>query len=175
MFCSHLVTRNPSEKTVLSEMQDTIAEELNVKKVEFHDREDELVEYKAFEVALYDASQNDVTSAYEMTEGAVTIAGGPEITAHPSFYKDFDYTVSGEGEVSVPELISKILNTSEKSDKVIISQLPELSILHSPYLDGIIDPSEYGGALWELARGCPFKCAYCYESKGEKTVRLFPI
>ncbi len=42
-----LVTRNPSEKTVLSEMQDTIAEELNVKKVEFHDREDELVEYKA--------------------------------------------------------------------------------------------------------------------------------
>ena len=42
-----LVTRNPSEKTVLSEMQDTIEEELNVKKVEFHDREDELVEYKA--------------------------------------------------------------------------------------------------------------------------------
>ena len=42
-----LVTRNPNEKTVLAEMQDTIAEELNVKKVEFHDREDELVEYKA--------------------------------------------------------------------------------------------------------------------------------
>ena len=114
-------------------------------------------------------------AAFLKTKGAVTIAGGPEITAHPSFYKDFDYTVSGEGEVSVPELISKILNTSEKSDKVIISQLPELSILHSPYLDGIIDPSEYEGALWELARGCPFKCAYCYESKGAKTVRLFPM
>ena len=42
-----LVTRNPNEKTVLAEMQETIAEELNVKKVEFHDREDELVEYKA--------------------------------------------------------------------------------------------------------------------------------
>ena len=42
-----LVTRNPDEKLVLAEMQDTIAEELNVKKVEFHDREDELVEYKA--------------------------------------------------------------------------------------------------------------------------------
>ena len=114
-------------------------------------------------------------AAFLKTKGAVTIAGGPEITAHPSFYKDFDYTVSGEGEVSVPQLISKILNTSEKSDKVIISQLPELSILHSPYLDGIIDPSEYEGALWELARGCPFKCAYCYESKGAKTVRLFPM
>ncbi|MBC6713720.1 isoleucine--tRNA ligase [Treponema sp. Marseille-Q3903] len=42
-----LVTRNPEEKAVLAEMQDTISEELNVKKVEFHDREDELVEYKA--------------------------------------------------------------------------------------------------------------------------------
>ena len=108
--------------------------------------------------------------------GCICIAGGPEITAHPSFYKDFDYTVSGEGEVSVPKLIAQILNkTSEKSDRVIISQSPELSVLHSPYLDGIIDPAEYEGALWELARGCPFKCAYCYESKGEKTVRLFPM
>ncbi len=42
-----LVTRNAEEKAVLAEMQDVIAEELNVKKVEFHDREDELVEYKA--------------------------------------------------------------------------------------------------------------------------------
>jgi len=39
-----LVTRNPEEKKVLESMQDTIAEELNVKKVEFHDREDELVD-----------------------------------------------------------------------------------------------------------------------------------
>ncbi len=42
-----LVTRNPDEKKVLAEMEDCIREELNVKKVEFHDREDELVEYKA--------------------------------------------------------------------------------------------------------------------------------
>ncbi len=41
-----LVTRNENEKRVLAEMEDSIREELNVKKVEFHDREDELVEYK---------------------------------------------------------------------------------------------------------------------------------
>ena len=106
----------------------------------------------------------------------VCIAGGPEITAHPDFYKDFDFTVSGEGEVSVPLLIEKIIhNESEKSDCVIKSTSPDLAVLHSPYLEGIIDPAEYEGALWELARGCPFKCAYCYESKGEKTVRLFPM
>lgn len=107
-------------------------------------------------------------------KGFVCIAGGPEITAHPSFYKGFDYTVSGEGEISVPLLIKKIIQL-QKSDKIIISKSPELECLTSPYLDGMIDPSEYGGVLWELARGCPFKCAYCYESKGEKTVRLFPM
>ncbi|MBQ2601696.1 MAG: class I tRNA ligase family protein, partial [Treponema sp.] len=42
-----LVTRNDQEKKVLQDMEDTISEELNVKKVIFHDREDELVEYKA--------------------------------------------------------------------------------------------------------------------------------
>ena len=41
-----LVTRNENEKRVFAEMEDSIREELNVKKVEFHDREDELVEYK---------------------------------------------------------------------------------------------------------------------------------
>ena len=42
-----LVTRNSDERKVLEEMKDTIAEELNVKSVVFHEREDELVEYKA--------------------------------------------------------------------------------------------------------------------------------
>ena len=133
--------------------------------------------------------------------GCITITGGPEITAHPSFYKDFDYTVSGEGEDSVPNLIKKIINerndnqSSEKeaevSDKesiqtdkkteasdessTIHSFSPDLEKLYSPYLDGILNPSEYEGALWELARGCPFKCSYCYESKGEKKVRYFPM
>ena len=109
--------------------------------------------------------------------GCITIAGGPEITAHPAFYKDFDYCVSGEGEDSVPQLISQIIKGGKDGlqTKTLISSLPDLSKLSSPYLDGILNPSEYEGALWELARGCPFKCSYCYESKGEKKVRYFPM
>ncbi|ULQ59862.1 isoleucine--tRNA ligase [Brucepastera parasyntrophica] len=42
-----LVTRNPEEKKVLLEMEESIREELNVKEVLFHDKEDELVEYTA--------------------------------------------------------------------------------------------------------------------------------
>ena len=42
-----LVTRKPKEKSVLLEMEDSIREELNVKDVVFHEKEDELVEYRA--------------------------------------------------------------------------------------------------------------------------------
>ena len=42
-----LVTRNAEEKSVLESMKDTIAEELNVKSVIFHDQEADLVEYTA--------------------------------------------------------------------------------------------------------------------------------
>ena len=42
-----LVTRNPEERTVLLEMEESIRDELNVKEVVFHDKEDELVEYTA--------------------------------------------------------------------------------------------------------------------------------
>ena len=115
-------------------------------------------------------------------QGVIIIAGGPEITAHPDIFENsFDYTVSGEGEYKVPRLIEKLISGNGKklSKEEIFScyagasNSADLSLLHSPYLDGTIDPTEFGGALWELARGCPFKCSYCYESKGEKTVRLF--
>ncbi|MGL4985835.1 MAG: DUF5915 domain-containing protein, partial [Treponemataceae bacterium] len=42
-----LVTKNIEEKKVLLEMEESIREELNVKKVVFHEKEDELVEYRA--------------------------------------------------------------------------------------------------------------------------------
>ncbi len=42
-----LVTRDSAERNVLESMKDTIAEELNVKNVEFHDKEDDLVTYTA--------------------------------------------------------------------------------------------------------------------------------
>lgn len=124
----------------------------------------------------------------------VVIAGGCEVTASPLNFKNFDFSISGEGELSSCQLIEKLLvskdcnffdgedfsiqgvyNLKKKYKAVNIrSKLPDLSLLSSPYLDGSLDPSLYGGALWELARGCPFKCSYCYESKGEKKIQRFP-
>ncbi len=110
------------------------------------------------------------------------IAGGPEVTALSSEFKEFDFLVTGEGESVVPKLLQDILTNSKSLQKpqakpVILhgTRVPPEK-LPSPYLDGTLNPSHFdGGALWELARGCPFKCSYCYESKGEKTVCYFPM
>ena len=137
-----------------------------------------------------------------MEKGILVIAGGPEITANPDSFWGADFVVSGEGEAAVPLLLEKLENASkfEKSDigifekdfaeeaffvekskyhpetkKVFYKKSLAGEDLTSPYLDGTLDLSKYEGALWELARGCPFKCSYCYESKGEKKVRLLPM
>lgn len=123
--------------------------------------------------------------------GAVCIAGGPEVTAAPDSFCDFDYLVTGAGEEKVPAVIEKIIQSDNQSVQTTSTPIPASnqsvqatssptptalkSSLASPYLDGTLDASKYGGVLWELARGCPFKCSYCYESKGEKTIQRFPM
>ncbi|MCI1209716.1 MAG: radical SAM protein [Treponema sp.] len=127
------------------------------------------------------------------------IAGGPEITADPFSVTGFDFVCAGEGERAVPQLLSLLFSASDvksadqqlpqgiyelkkpSAENHIRQKMPlarakpcDVLTVSSPYLDGTIDPSEYGGALWELARGCPFNCSYCYESKGEKNIRYFP-
>lgn len=110
-------------------------------------------------------------------KGIVCIAGGPEVTANPYGFSEFNFLVSGEGELSVPEVVKKIADekiTADSKSQVVMSPLCN-DFSFSPYLDQTLDPAEYEGALWELARGCPFKCSYCYESKGSKTVRHLPM
>ncbi|MCR5605367.1 MAG: radical SAM protein [Treponema sp.] len=68
------------------------------------------------------------------------------------------------------------LKGAKAEKRNVVRAIPPLpSNLVSPYLDGTLNVSKYGGALWELARGCPFKCSYCYESKGEKAIQYFPL
>ncbi len=111
------------------------------------------------------------------------LAGGPEVTANPSSFTAFNFCISGQGEECVPQLLYSLSAGKEPSfsdgsviqGNCIYASAPDCAKLSSCYLDGTIDPNVYGGVLWELARGCPFKCSYCYESKGEKTVRYLPM
>lgn len=107
------------------------------------------------------------------------IAGGPEISADPQSFtgetnNPFDYLIVGEGEKTICDLVFGLFDGEQKTMPIIQGEVCDIETLSSPYLDGTLNPSLYGGALWELARGCPFSCSYCYESKGEKTVRYIP-
>lgn len=124
----------------------------------------------AFSVFVWNRLILEAVAQQLKEKGIVCIAGGPEITAHPFDFPVFDYVTTGEGEIKVPALVHEIC-TGEK----IAPEECNLEIIPSPYLEKILDPAKYGGALWELARGCPFKCSYCYESKGKNKVSMFPM
>jgi radical SAM superfamily enzyme YgiQ (UPF0313 family) len=104
--------------------------------------------------------------------------GGPEATALPegllvSEGGSFDAVIPGEGEAAVVERIGRQFFGAPSE------HCPAPENLPSPWLDNTLRVKGREGALWELARGCPYSCAYCYESGGLKTpgakhVRYFP-
>jgi hypothetical protein len=51
----------------------------------------------------------------------------------------------------------------------------DLAALPSPFLDGILNLADYSGVLWELSRGCPFACDFCFESRGTAGIRRVPM
>jgi radical SAM superfamily enzyme YgiQ (UPF0313 family) len=135
--------------------------------------------------------------------GVVLFAGGPETTADPqSFVAEagLDFAIAGEGETASAEALSIFLaaglGTGPGRDGSFLGaaipalrRVPGLVLpgepwlpsppeegarLPSPWLSGILDPAKCGGeVVWELSRGCPFHCAYCYESKGSSGSRPF--
>ena len=117
----------------------------------------------------------------------ILFAGGPEATALPSALLEsapFDFVIKGEGEIVLTEVMNRLIHgdTLEDIPGVFLKgakrnpekdQQPvmDLDTLPSPYLNGTIDPCGYSGLLWELSRGCPFQCGFCFESRGVAGVR----
>ena len=80
----------------------------------------------------------------------ICIAGGPEVTANPKSFLDFDFVISGEGEVVTKNLIKRILNNDLPAEKIFYGKRAALENLTSPYLDKTLNPKKYDGALWNL-------------------------
>jgi radical SAM superfamily enzyme YgiQ (UPF0313 family) len=122
---------------------------------------------------------------------AVLFAGGAEATALPDDLLNsapFDFIIKGEGELSLTEVMIKLLKNESYKDSAGVfakdttansekNQNPvmDLDALPSPFLTGVIDIETYSGVLWELSRGCPFKCSFCFESRGFAGVRQFSL
>lgn len=118
------------------------------------------------------------------------VLGGPEVgpvadsvlAEQPAV----DAVVRGEGEVTFAELLVARLAgadltrvagvTARRADRVISAPdrplVEDLDELPSPYLTGVLVLRE-GSAYLEGYRGCPHRCAYCFEGKGYGRLRTF--
>ncbi|MDD4397717.1 MAG: B12-binding domain-containing radical SAM protein [Sphaerochaetaceae bacterium] len=124
--------------------------------------------------------------ALKKASEAVTFAGGPDVTAdYLSFDLNlFDFLCIGEGEeVNVRALIALSKGEKPSGSGIVSKDNPqfsysfpaELGSVPSVLLSGVADEflKKETTVLWEMTRGCPFGCDFCFESKGQRSVRHF--
>lgn len=134
--------------------------------------------------SIYSWNREIMTGAAAQLEkrnsNCLYFCGGPEVTAQPKGLSvieggPFDSVICGEGELAAVELVERYINHQTPQTFFPGSLIPkeDMVCLPSPWLEHILDVKHRDGILWELARGCPYSCTYCYESKGEHNLRYF--
>ncbi len=121
----------------------------------------------------------------------VIVVGGPEVapqaqdvlTANPAI----DAVVRGEGEETFAEMLETVLakkriwmckgvTARDESGTIVSAQdrepIDQLDSIPSPYATGVLVPTETSSYI-ETYRGCPHRCAYCFEAKGLTGIRSF--
>jgi len=110
----------------------------------------------------------------------VILAGGPEATADPlalAQHSAIDLVLPGEGERLIVETLDSFFQGSSIAgirEAMRPAPAANLALLPSPWLDGTLRAEDHAGLVWELSRGCPFKCDFCFESLGTEGIRRFP-
>ncbi len=121
----------------------------------------------------------------------VLIVGGPEASADARSVIDegqLDGVICGEGELAFSQLVSSLNNHTPQSNipglitagsdanrALSSASCPDLTQLASPWLTAVLPLQEGCGVLWEVARGCTFNCAFCYDAKGSQGVKPLPL
>ena len=111
----------------------------------------------------------------------VVFAGGSEATADFAGVQGdpaIDFVLPGEAEELIVAAMGQLLQGAGAEairDAVRPAPIQDLASLSSPFLDGTLDPRDYSGQLWELSRGCPFTCDFCFESRGGSGTRRVPM
>lgn len=126
----------------------------------------------------------------QLNPGLFILGGGPEGTAQASellTQAPFSAVIRGEGELALAAWLEG-LDTPEEwhliaglswRDGETLHHGPDhgpidLNELPSPWLTGQLRPTPEGGVLWEVARGCPFACAFCFDAAGCHQLRPLP-
>lgn len=136
-------------------------------------------------LSLYSWNAARLLAAAEALKAAapstLVVAGGPVASAEPERVLEYregravDLAVAGEGEAAMADIVAALMAGEAPGGPVIRRAFADPKALPSPWLDGTLDPGRWGGAAIELTRGCPYRCAFCYESKGEGRLRRFPL
>ena len=91
--------------------------------------------------------------------GKPVAVGGPDPSSQPYIYKQADYVVMGEGEVTIPpfvqDLIKGVASGLYRSDR-----RADMSKSVVPRFD-LIRFADYMRVGVQFSRGCPFNCEFC--------------
>ncbi len=119
----------------------------------------------------------ELATILKQTHPEITLfAGGPEVTTNLD--SSIDFILPGESEETIITAMNHLLEGGSPNDiSKLITPAPieNISLLPSPFLDQTLNPADYSGMLWELSRGCPFKCDFCFEARGTEGIRRFPL
>ncbi len=139
-----LVTRNPEEKTVLLEMEESIREELNVKEVVFHDKEEDLVEYAA--KANFRVLGKELGASMKIAAAEIERLTSPEIQSILD-----GSTLSIEVEGSHVELTAEkiVVNRMEKANLRVVNEGTLTVALDTEVTDELL----LEGCVRDLVRG----------------------
>lgn len=118
-------------------------------------------------------------------------AGGPEACADPwSVLEEgrLDAVIIGEGDLAFARMASRLaegkpLDHSDgvlragatRTNEVTAAPCPDPDLLPSPWLTRTLPLKPGAAVLWEVARGCHFNCAFCFDAKGQRGVRPLPF
>ena len=122
-------------------------------------------------------------------QGILVILGGPEVSYRQrdilENYPFVDFVISGEGEESLPKLISALSQNKAteivgvsfiKDGETVISEgnFIDFQSTVSPYCKEYFESLKGRIAYIESSRGCPFSCAFCLSGRCGK-VRFLPL
>jgi len=119
----------------------------------------------------------------KISPDTAVIFGGPEVSYHAdevlAQYPFIDCVVCGEGEITVPALLSAIKSgqsvnelpgvATRQNPKPVFSPVMDMDDLPFPYPD--LAQLDHRAVYYESSRGCPFGCSYCLSS-ADRTTRF---
>ncbi|HEY9055321.1 MAG TPA: B12-binding domain-containing radical SAM protein [Rectinemataceae bacterium] len=126
--------------------------------------------------------ENVARAVRQASPDIIIICGGPDAERLAEEDGDgidsgspFDAVFIGEAETDAAAWLAEYAEKRHRAAKTIRCRPPKAEDLASPWLSKTLELGEGSAIAWELARGCPFRCAYCYEGRGVSGLRVLPM